>query len=193
MSSTNDERPKATYGVRDPVAEHPPEREAFPLARQPAAQATPITYRAFPSLLSEQVQAPTPEPRVIATGETERRAVWIVHGMGQQIPFETLDSLTEGILRVANPPAGAAAIPESACSIRVGDEVLQRVELKVRSHDTTKDIELHLYEAYWAPLTEGVANLRDVTGFLVDGALRGILNSLKKFKRAMFGEICEFK
>jgi hypothetical protein len=193
MSSTNDEQPKALYGVRDPVAGHPHEREAFAGARAPAAQATPITYRAFPSLLSEQVKAPTPELRKIAAGETERRAVWIVHGMGQQIPFETLDSLTQGILRVAKPPAGAAAIQASACSIRVGDQVLQRVELKVQSHGKAKEIELHLYEAYWAPLTEGVANLRDVTGFLVNGALRGILNSLKTFKRALFGEICDFK
>jgi hypothetical protein len=25
----------------------------------------------------------------------EKRAVWVVHGMGQQIPFETVDSLTQ--------------------------------------------------------------------------------------------------
>ena len=30
----------------------------------------------------------------------EKRAVWVVHGMGQQIPFETLDSLANGILDV---------------------------------------------------------------------------------------------
>ena len=43
-----------------------------------------------------------------ASGETnadigitrEKRAVWVVHGMGQQIPFETLDSLANGLLDV---------------------------------------------------------------------------------------------
>jgi hypothetical protein len=36
-------------------------------------------------------------------GVREKRAVWIVHGMGQQIPFETVDSLTQGLLSVASP------------------------------------------------------------------------------------------
>jgi len=35
----------------------------------------------------------------------EKRAVWIVHGMGQQIPFETLDGLTNGLMD---------ALPQSA-------------------------------------------------------------------------------
>jgi hypothetical protein len=181
---------KITYGVRDSFQGTGSELEAL---RAAGAHVAPIAYHAFPSLLSEQLKATAPEPRKIAEKEIEKRAVWIVHGMGQQIPFETLDGLTEGILRVAQPPAGAQGFEVSACSIRVGNEVLQRVELKVRSDDGKNDVELHLYEAYWAPLTEGVANLRNVTGFLVNGALRGILNSFKMFQRAMFGEICEFK
>jgi hypothetical protein len=32
----------------------------------------------------------------------EKRAVWVVHGMGQQIPFETLVSLANGIFRCAS-------------------------------------------------------------------------------------------
>ena len=33
----------------------------------------------------------------------EVRAIWITHGMGQQVPFETVDSLTRGALSVAQP------------------------------------------------------------------------------------------
>jgi hypothetical protein len=120
--------------------------------------------------------------------EIEKRAVWIVHGMGQQIPFETLDSLTEGVMSVASPPAGQNAFSPKARSIRVGDQVLQRVELQVAGA-SGETYELHLYEAYWAPLTEGVAKLKDVTGFLLNGALRGVLNSVKKFQRAIFGKV----
>jgi len=190
MPSPQDEPLKITYGVRDPsqVA-----GSALETLRAAGLHIAPIAYHAFPSLLSEQVKATAPEPRKIAGKDVEKRAVWIVHGMGQQIPFETLDGLTEGILRVVKLPPGAPGVHVSACSIRVGEEVLQRVEMEVGSDDGTKAFELHLYEAYWAPLTEGVANLRDVTGFLVNGALRGILNSFKMFKRAMFGEVCEFK
>jgi hypothetical protein len=43
------------------------------------------------------------ENEVQRRGETkaaarETRAIWIVHGMGQQIPFETVDSLAQGLL-----------------------------------------------------------------------------------------------
>jgi len=37
---------------------------------------------------------------VIDETTREKRAVWVVHGMGQQIPFETLDSLANGLLDV---------------------------------------------------------------------------------------------
>src|SRR6202050_4304205 len=129
----------------------------------------------------------TKAPRV-RKDEIEKRAVWIVHGMGQQIPVESLDSFTEGVMSVASPPAGHDAFSPKARSVRVGDQVLQRVELQVAG-ESGKTYELHLYEAYWAPLTEGVANLRDVTSFLLNGALRGILNSFKRFQRAIFGEV----
>ena len=188
MADTTDNQPKIKYGVRDPIR-----GSGDALDELSVAQPEPIRYEAFSTLFSAQVNMVAPVRRDIPETEVEKRAIWIVHGMGQQIPFETLDGLTEGILRVAKPPDEAQGFTVSACSIRVGDEVLQRVELKVRSADGKKVVELHLYEAYWAPITEGVAKLRDVIGFLINGALRGILNSRKKFKRAMFGEICEFK
>ncbi len=122
----------------------------------------------------------------------EKRAVWIVHGMGQQIPFETLDSLTNGLLD---------ALPNQTIKPRlrtakIGDQVLQRVELdidgKASAGTPAKNYELHLYESYWAPKTEGVAKLTDVAGFLWDGGSRGVLNFFKKFKRAMFGGMAKF-
>src|SRR5450631_4084007 len=33
----------------------------------------------------------------------EKRAVWIVHGMGEQIPFETVDTLTRGVIDAVKP------------------------------------------------------------------------------------------
>jgi hypothetical protein len=56
-----------------------------------------------------------------------------------------------------------------------------------------KNYELHFYETYWAPKTEGVAKLSDVISFLWDGGLRGLLNSHKPFQRAMFGGMGSFK
>ena len=125
----------------------------------------------------------------------KKRAIWIVHGMGQQVPFETVDSLTQGLVRVAN----IAGTPPRFRTVTLGTQTMQRVELDV--DDIRRDAhgnplnryELHLYEAYWAPETEGVAKLQDVVSFLLDGGSRGLLNCRHRFQRAMFGEMEEFR
>jgi hypothetical protein len=122
----------------------------------------------------------------------EKRAVWIVHGMGQQIPFETLDSLTNGLLDALP----GQNIKPRLRTAKIGDQVLQRVEVdtdgQASASAPAKNYELHLYESYWAPKTEGVAKLSDVVSFLWDGGSRGILNFFKKFHRAMFGGMAQF-
>jgi hypothetical protein len=124
----------------------------------------------------------------------EKRAVWVVHGMGQQIPFETVDSLTQGLLNVIEPER--LVHKPRLRTVKIDGVVVQRVELDVdgaKDKDgRAKNYELHLYESYWAPKTEGVAKLTDVVGFLWDGGSRGLLNSVKKFKRAMFGGMAQF-
>lgn len=117
-----------------------------------------------------------------------KRAVWIVHGMGQQVPFETLDSLTSGVRNAAPRPTSTPRLR----SVKFGDQVVERVELDVHGQSGA-EYELHLYEAYWAPVTEGVAKLSDVISFLFDGGLRGMLNALRPFNRAMFGGMQPFK
>ena len=131
-----------------------------------------------------------------ADGTREKRAVWVVHGMGQQIPFETLDSLANGLLDVLPNPT---QIKPRLRTVKIADQALQRVELDIdgtseaSAGEPIKKYELHLYETYWAPKTEGVANLTDVVSFLWDGGLRGILNSVKSFKRAMFEGMAKFR
>jgi hypothetical protein len=115
----------------------------------------------------------------------ETRAVWIVHGMGQQIPFETLDGLTNGLLGAVQRAGQLRAKPRLR-TVKINDQTLQRVELDVKGA-SRRDYELHLYESYWAPKTEGVAKLKDVVSFLWDGGTRGLLNCMKEFCRAMFG------
>jgi hypothetical protein len=50
-----------------------------------------------PAMQEFAVSGETPSDQSITR---EKRAVWVVHGMGQQIPFETLDSLANGLLDV---------------------------------------------------------------------------------------------
>ena len=119
-----------------------------------------------------------------ATTVREKRAIWIVHGMGQQIPFETVDGLSRGVLE----ELGNRAKTPRLRSVKIGEEILQRVEI-----DVDDRYELHLYETYWAPMTEGVAKLSDVVSFLWDGGTRGLLNCMKQFERAMFGGMARFR
>jgi len=124
----------------------------------------------------------------------EKRAVWVVHGMGQQIPFETLDNLANGLLDVLP----NQQVKPRFRTVKIADQVLQRVELDIDGSEkdkagNLKQYELHLYETYWAPKTEGVARLQDVVSFLWDGGLRGILNSFKSFRRAMFEKMEPFR
>lgn len=130
---------------------------------------------------------PTPQPPLVRP----RCAVWIVHGMGQQLPFETLDGLAEGIMSVAEPLPGHADFEPRFRSVQIGSQTLQRVEIGISWQG--READLHLYEAYWAPITEGQVKLKDVVGFLFDGCFRGIWNSFHVFLRAMFGVEEDFK
>jgi hypothetical protein len=125
----------------------------------------------------------------------QKHAVWAIHGMGQQVPFETLDSLATGILKVAD-ELGArmtdrgprvTVVKFAASGPGAKEQVVQRVEIDLQDkNDPARVCELHLYEAYWAPFTEGAAKLSDVISFFFNGAMRGIWNAFRPFKRAMF-------
>jgi hypothetical protein len=116
-----------------------------------------------------------------------KSAVWVVHGMGQQVPFETLEQVAEGIIRAA----GEINVADLQYrEVRVGSTVLQRVELMVNREKGPRQVDI--YECYWAPKTEGAVKLRDVIDFLWNGGSRGLLNCFIKFQRAMFGSMTAF-
>ncbi len=131
-----------------------------------------------------------------AVTEKEVKAVWIVHGMGQQMPFETLDQLANGLMDACERDGHSRPVA-MVREAKIGEQVLQRVELSlppyVSADGKNVEIEVHLYEAYWAPVTEGVVKLRDVMSFLWNGATRGVINWLRHFQRAMFKEMVPFR
>jgi len=117
-------------------------------------------------------------------GEREPRvAVVVVHGMGQQQPFQTLDRIVHGL-------AGHGGQGTEVRLVRAGDETLPRAEVPVRSGG--KERTVHFYEAYWAPLTQGKVTLRDVLAFLVSAGKNGLKNASRSFSRFMFGKEVSF-
>src|SRR5512133_1185286 len=117
-------------------------------------------------------------------------AVLVCHGMGQQVPFETLDCVAKSVRQ------------------GLGDEASQwrsRVRLVIDDHGSRipraeaefvldgARHEVHFYEAYWAPITEGKVTLRDALRFLFDAGWDGIRFSIpyRRFTRVIFGKVNE--
>jgi hypothetical protein len=138
------------------------------------------SYESFPLTpaekeLDDAAQKLRTEMPMKPPGVTDKRAVWIVHGMGQQVPYETLDQLANGLIAAAedaNP--GVRVDPPKFREVRVGKTVLQRVEVLLPRPEADPH-DVHLYECYWAPKTEGAVKLTDVISFLWDGGTRGLI------------------
>src|SRR5579862_4544038 len=74
-----------------------------------------------------------------------RIAVLITHGMGQQLPFETLDSLAEGLIATAQDQSKTKVPMVRAVTARLGELTTQRVEFDTKDK-AGKDVEVHVYE-----------------------------------------------
>lgn len=92
-------------------------------------------------------------------------AAILVHGVGQQIEFETLDQFEDGLRKREDLQSPGAVPVSTARLVRLGQQRLRRLELPMTASDGSRR-EVHLYEAYWAPLTEGRVTLRDVSRLL---------------------------
>ncbi|HEV2846018.1 MAG TPA: hypothetical protein VG477_14285, partial [Thermoanaerobaculia bacterium] len=104
-----------------------------------------------------------------------RIAVLALHGMGQQIPFETVDQVQRNFCAAAS--RQGVDLPKPSVRVaKVGGEVLRRAEIPMREGADAPEV--HFYEAYWAPLTEGRVTLRDVISFLRTGGSNGLRHSL---------------
>jgi hypothetical protein len=111
--------------------------------------------------------------------ERRRTAVLVCHGMGQQVPFDTLSLVADGVAREAGVRSSTVRFA------KLGDSWLPRSELLLSAG--AHECEVHFYEAYWAPLAEGKVRAWDVTRFLWDAGLRGLASTRRRsFTRRIF-------
>lgn len=136
-------------------------------------------------------------------------AILVAHGMGQQLPFATLDQVativrneerrshpsTDALSREPRIEMEYVVLGRNAATYSASGEsksagtMLPRAEIQITRKDGTKRC-IHLYEMYWAPLTEGRITLRETTGLFLDAgvsALRTILFR-RTFSRYIFME-----
>jgi hypothetical protein len=126
--------------------------------------------------------APAPD------GARTKYALFFTHGMGQPIPFQTIDQVATS-LRQLDVNLGHKNPNPVGRTIKSGSDWLNRIELRLKSGDDSIDV--HLYEGYWAPLTEGRTTARNVIGFLAGAGLNGLRHTKGKFRRWLFGKYPE--
>jgi hypothetical protein len=134
-----------------------------------------------------------------------RVAMLVTHGMGQQVPYETLSATAQALITQHSP--NKAADPRTVVSQRVtltaeeGAPELSRVEVLLEDDDG-KAVLVHVYESYWAPLTEGQISFLETVGFLYSAAWNGIKTCLspgykkrrgRYFDRFLFEDFHEMK
>jgi len=105
----------------------------------------------------------------------QRIAVLAFHGMGQQICYETLDLVATSLCRQArqNEDLGWRVTENPTARVsRVGEQRLGRAEIHFTNG--VEEREVHIYEAYWAPLTQGQIRLAEILAFLFHSGLQGM-------------------
>lgn len=144
----------------------------------------PSTLQALPPWLAP---LPAPAHRPVA--------VLLCHGMGQQVPFETITSIADRLQADTAPPAQVRQVHFVDAQAPSRTQWLPRAELHLPHPATGAPQPVHVYEAYWAPLTEGVISLTEVVQFLVAAGLGGIWRSFtllppgwRRFERWVFGD-----
>ena len=133
-----------------------------------------------PILLGQYDPKTMPAPALPAAGPI---AVLVCHGMGQQVPFQTLDCIARAIVA---PHRGEARIVARLVQPGIDQSSMGRVEITLRD-DAGAATEIHLYEAYWAPLTEKAISFRRAAWFLIESGIRGLRACARpSFQRWMF-------
>ncbi|MFZ0878911.1 MAG: hypothetical protein WA002_05410 [Candidatus Acidiferrales bacterium] len=160
-------------------------------------QAPHVPGQMNPSLGAQQVtpigeQDYTPKPE--ATPPGNRVAVIVIHGVGEQVPYETLEGAANAVWRAAGNSTGDPELRHARLGAEGRDieSELSRVEITIRDRDDHPR-EVHFYECYWAPLTEGKVSIANVISFLLGSGLDGIANTTAGvYKRWMFGAMQQF-
>ena len=120
--------------------------------------------------------------------QPERVAVFVAHGMGQQIPFQTLDAIATRLRQydeeqlIGDAGVNVRSANGVSRAVKSEEQWLQRIELVLGQKKTP----VHVFEAYWAPLTEGQINVKQVIEFLAGAGMNGLKHFNGKFRRWLF-------
>jgi hypothetical protein len=126
-------------------------------------------------------------------------AVLVFHGIGEEVRFETLGRAASLILVEAEEreASGISVVIRSVPSDKGAGNLVVRAELSWKEKDGTPR-QVHVYEAYWAPLTAGKITFGETIGFLLSAGWNGLTGTLRSgklgsFRRWLFGAFQDLK
>lgn len=134
-----------------------------------------------------------PLSSVVLDETSTKVAIIVVHGMGQQVPFETID----GVARLIRDHNKDNCVREGAKDIHCGfvqlddQTIAARAELELQT--STDNRTIHIYEGYWAPHTEGRIGILQVVTFCLYSIWQGWgFCRAGKFNRFVFNQWKDF-
>jgi hypothetical protein len=125
--------------------------------------------------LFAEAASPSPAVRTLAC--------MVTHGMGQQVRFETCALIAEAFVRGGRKPAHVHA---NRVQLTPSADLLARMEVIFLAQDGEPETHVHIYEGYWAPLTEGKISLTATILFLFSAGWRGLKACVTKPRPAEF-------
>lgn len=112
--------------------------------------------------------------------------ILVIHGIGQQNPYETLDSFSQGLVRYFNQRGHSPRLRPERISHTSWTEVALHLEFESPVTDGGLR-RLSLFELYWSPYTQGKVTYRGVLNWLLRTALsplRHLSNNLQALMEA---------
>jgi hypothetical protein len=108
-----------------------------------------------------------------------RTAILVIHGIGEQNPYETLDQFARNLTRYLRYEGGIDDLTLSAQKIDHNNSVEAMIRLETARHGrvTQEDPQksyIDIYEYYWAPLTEDQISYKQTISWLIKTTLTPI-------------------
>jgi hypothetical protein len=124
------------------------------------------------------VRTPSTSDRQARPDTTAPTAIIVWHGMGQQLPLETIELVAKGLAAREARLHNGVEPPIVTRTVRLGEQTLRRAELDLSSPRSGARC-VHIYEGYWAPLAEGRITLAETVEFLLTAGWLGLRHSLR--------------
>lgn len=98
-----------------------------------------------------------------------RTAMLVIHGIGEQNPYETLDQFSRNLMRYLSNEGGIDDLEISAARYDHNDSIEARIRLSTEKFGPAPDQPglIDVYEYYWAPETEDKISYKETLSWLI--------------------------